>query len=228
MSKDFCFNPFCPQNPFYQPNCKACGNCKMVWYCSKECQKAHWKIHKNECEESRNMRKSKSKDIQLFQKKSVEWQYSNIPSLGAMAMKYLAIKNDDIVREVYVMDQIFENDTFQITDLRFMSLEQAIEEERERWKDFPRYLLQPLLEAVKIVEAEYQAQPELVIILYVIYYKGFYERAIKPVFFEKIYQNEIDLSIYYDNDYYIDKINNGKGSEYYFRHQHVNTRNYLN
>lgn len=30
---------------------KACGKCKIVFYCSKECQAAHWKTkHKRECE----------------------------------------------------------------------------------------------------------------------------------------------------------------------------------
>ena len=26
-----------------------CGKCKQVHYCSKECQKAHWATHKQEC-----------------------------------------------------------------------------------------------------------------------------------------------------------------------------------
>ncbi|OTB20103.1 hypothetical protein K445DRAFT_51281 [Daldinia sp. EC12] len=26
-----------------------CGHCKGIWYCDKECQKAHWEIHKPTC-----------------------------------------------------------------------------------------------------------------------------------------------------------------------------------
>ena len=26
-----------------------CGQCKQVFYCSKECQTAHWKTHKRQC-----------------------------------------------------------------------------------------------------------------------------------------------------------------------------------
>ena len=26
-----------------------CGACRCVWYCNKECQNKHWKVHKKEC-----------------------------------------------------------------------------------------------------------------------------------------------------------------------------------
>ena len=28
-----------------------CSGCKSVWYCSVQCQKTHWKIHKKDCKE---------------------------------------------------------------------------------------------------------------------------------------------------------------------------------
>jgi hypothetical protein len=28
---------------------KKCGKCKKVWYCSRECQTSHWKLHKSVC-----------------------------------------------------------------------------------------------------------------------------------------------------------------------------------
>ena len=34
---------------------KLCNSCKCVWYCSAACQKAHWKGHKKECKEIREV-----------------------------------------------------------------------------------------------------------------------------------------------------------------------------
>ncbi|XRA99156.1 MYND-type domain-containing protein [Pycnococcus provasolii] len=28
---------------------RSCGQCRQVWYCGRECQKGHWKVHKKEC-----------------------------------------------------------------------------------------------------------------------------------------------------------------------------------
>ncbi|KDR66055.1 hypothetical protein GALMADRAFT_232756 [Galerina marginata CBS 339.88] len=32
-----------------QPGTMVCSECRLVSYCSKECQKAHWKLHKGDC-----------------------------------------------------------------------------------------------------------------------------------------------------------------------------------
>jgi hypothetical protein len=43
---EICHNPGCSK----VKDLKLCSNCREVRYCSKECQKAHWKpIHKAEC-----------------------------------------------------------------------------------------------------------------------------------------------------------------------------------
>jgi len=31
---------------------KKCGRCRTASYCSVECQKQHWKVHKNNCKDS--------------------------------------------------------------------------------------------------------------------------------------------------------------------------------
>ena len=32
-----------------------CGRCKVMMYCSKECQRSHWRVHKRGCERLYNM-----------------------------------------------------------------------------------------------------------------------------------------------------------------------------
>jgi hypothetical protein len=32
-----------------KPSKSFCGQCGLVWYCSEDCQKTHWKIHKFMC-----------------------------------------------------------------------------------------------------------------------------------------------------------------------------------
>ena len=40
-----CGNPAC----YNHQNLKACGRCKVVYYCGTFCQKEHWKMHKKDC-----------------------------------------------------------------------------------------------------------------------------------------------------------------------------------
>lgn len=37
---------------------KKCGRCRLVSYCSRECQKKDWKRHKDSCEDYRSIRKT--------------------------------------------------------------------------------------------------------------------------------------------------------------------------
>ena len=47
-----CSNPACVDMwgaSEVKVSCKACTGCKVVYYCSRECQVAHWKVHKGIC-----------------------------------------------------------------------------------------------------------------------------------------------------------------------------------
>jgi len=59
-----CSNPSCQKKwTPGQPNFKSCSQCGQAKYCSKECQKAHWKQHKRAC-------KKKAQQIQQQQDQS--------------------------------------------------------------------------------------------------------------------------------------------------------------
>ena len=47
-----CSNPACVElrgASEVKVSCKACTGCKVVCYCSRECQVAHWKVHRGIC-----------------------------------------------------------------------------------------------------------------------------------------------------------------------------------
>ena len=49
----FCSN--CGEAGVANTDLKLCNSCKCVWYCSAACQRAHWKGHKKECKEIREV-----------------------------------------------------------------------------------------------------------------------------------------------------------------------------
>ena len=55
-----------------------CTNCRNVFYCSKECQKKHWKEHKYEC-------------------KSMPYKIGKSPELGRFLEASRDLKKDEIL-----------------------------------------------------------------------------------------------------------------------------------
>lgn len=48
---------------FRESRLSGCAHCRMVFYCSKKCQKIHWNAtHKDSCEQLRSVRKNADKD----------------------------------------------------------------------------------------------------------------------------------------------------------------------
>jgi hypothetical protein len=51
-NKELCANCFLPEEAG-QNNLLCCARCRRIKYCSKECQRAHWKAHKKSCQSPR-------------------------------------------------------------------------------------------------------------------------------------------------------------------------------
>ncbi|EIM79409.1 uncharacterized protein STEHIDRAFT_126513 [Stereum hirsutum FP-91666 SS1] len=88
---------------------QACGACKEVIYCSKECQKAHWPLHKGPCRVSVQFQKTlrdekgRAKEIAVFKKwHSTHWtvlthtfmcalNYAAEPSIAACHFLFITV-----------------------------------------------------------------------------------------------------------------------------------------
>jgi hypothetical protein len=51
ISEEFNSQIFCSACRVVSNNLSTCGNCKVIRYCSKKCQRSNWKMHKTFCEE---------------------------------------------------------------------------------------------------------------------------------------------------------------------------------
>lgn len=49
-----------------------CSRCRVVWYCSRECQRAHWKIHKVYCKKLTAVERDRSMSLRMALDRFVE------------------------------------------------------------------------------------------------------------------------------------------------------------
>jgi len=92
MNIDFCF--YCKETQ--TKKMRKCGNCKSVYYCSRECQKKDWSFHKGRC---KNMKQDKKKNRKA--KKTIEEIYAYvIKDFGSSIKEYVGRLNleDEIVK----------------------------------------------------------------------------------------------------------------------------------
>ena len=68
-----------------------CGRCKDAYYCSKECQVEHWKLHKKECPE---MKHTGIQSTSIFTGKDLEFNFdkraSNLVQYSANSLILLS------------------------------------------------------------------------------------------------------------------------------------------
>jgi hypothetical protein len=55
LARLMCSFPACAKPPEFGKSLQVCGRCKMAAYCNVECQRGHWKTHKAECKERKDV-----------------------------------------------------------------------------------------------------------------------------------------------------------------------------
>ena len=55
VNRALCNNPSCTQQNILEDKPSRCSRCKASFYCSRDCQVAHWKVHKQSCSASQSV-----------------------------------------------------------------------------------------------------------------------------------------------------------------------------
>jgi hypothetical protein len=79
---------------------KKCGNCKSVYYCSRECQRADWAKHKESCATlAATASKTKRSEEAIERTFSLRWIYQHLLDIVTLAME-ANLGMGDVVFEV--------------------------------------------------------------------------------------------------------------------------------
>ena len=105
-----------------------CSICFSAHYCSKECQKSDWKIHKlycNNLKEQRNrMKNGITNDIR---KKLNNWMEYNLSIFQLMVSNYLHTQIDPLMILVFCVHVIYEYDVFKVIEVSFQNIQEFSE-----------------------------------------------------------------------------------------------------
>lgn len=83
-----------------KPATKKCGNCKIVWYCSKKCQTLDWELHKTYCIEDEYLIWSQNEKINFYDNiNNLQTSYKN-KAIVALNSYKLAKKYFDKILEL--------------------------------------------------------------------------------------------------------------------------------
>lgn len=101
-----CMNSQCGKKPEVGVKFKSCGVCKIFHYCSVECQKAHWKLHKSQC--TTYSSKSRYKTLGLAKAIIQKELYDMIVEQAKSACREQKTTFNNLLVRVYLDDLGFE------------------------------------------------------------------------------------------------------------------------
>ncbi|KAK7677232.1 hypothetical protein QCA50_019826 [Cerrena zonata] len=102
-----------------------CSGCKHIFYCSRECQKANWRLHKEPCKETAEAKakaeKLKAEDPKAAQK-ALDWikyRESTTPTNGSFLAHALGVHKDPSRGRTHIILRELEYRPKQSKDFRF-------------------------------------------------------------------------------------------------------------
>ena len=106
-----------------------CSGCKAVYYCSRECQEAHWKEHKSYCKELKKSRSTAKSMLKAFNSSNGNSTVSSKTRLNEMA-NYVVRSNeakqtDDVMGAMKHFMNVWKNSDVQALLIDIGMLEAA-------------------------------------------------------------------------------------------------------
>lgn len=101
---------------------KKCGGCKTVAYCSKDCQKSGWPLHKGECAKFKDLKKNGVQagkhnwmlfDVDFL---PVEWEREH-PDIPGDAVHIVYNEDATVVRAICIGQDVSEEETIKVIDM---------------------------------------------------------------------------------------------------------------
>lgn len=89
---------------------RKCSGCRLFVYCSPECQKKDWKLHKNECASGKRNDGVPTEDVRLVQRLAVKWAHGDMGETVA----------DGVVRSLTTLEQ--HSDTLEEKACQFLDI----------------------------------------------------------------------------------------------------------
>jgi len=122
-----------------------CGNCSTTYYCNQTCQRAHWPIHKIECNKIKERNASIAALGQSMRRSLPEDKGKFYNILMTTRVRYMYIKNGgkdpEIIEQFNKVLQDRKNDVFSNTDLiRPIMIKYAAQSSREEYRQMTQYI----------------------------------------------------------------------------------------
>ena len=108
----------------------SCSVCYKVHYCSKECQKSHWKIHKVNCQLLMEQRKIEKSSIDFEMRKKLDaWMDYNMHIFRLMVSKYLHEQTNPLVIDTLIIHLSYKNGIIKIENYEMKGVYEYLENE---------------------------------------------------------------------------------------------------
>ena len=118
----------CGENSHQGVKLMSCSVCYKAHYCSKECQKFHWKIHKVTCQVLLQQRKQEKGSLDSEMRKKLDaWMDYNMHMFQLMVSKHLHEQTDQVINNFLIIHLSYKNGIIKIKNYEIREVYEYLE-----------------------------------------------------------------------------------------------------